>query len=239
MKTLTIRLAGPLQSYGNQANFKYRTTYRHPSKSAVLGMIAAALGYKYDDPRTTQLNELSFAVRTDQIDKMLTDFQTIDVGEKHPKIAYCDYWEDAVFVVAVAGPDKEIEQIKYALYHPAFQLYFGRKCAAPAGVLQTGVYDEKNPVEVLKSLPWQASKSFMRSHRLKPKWPAEICADASLLPKLPSSLVKDAIGSFSLRERYHVYRAEAVTNVHLKNPNYKPSQDYGSGTDQDVWGTMK
>ncbi len=46
MKTLTIRLIAPLQSYGNQATFERRTSDDHPSKSAIIGMIAAAMGYK-------------------------------------------------------------------------------------------------------------------------------------------------------------------------------------------------
>ena len=41
MKTLTIKLTGPLQSYGNEATFSRRTSYHYPSKSAVIGLIAA------------------------------------------------------------------------------------------------------------------------------------------------------------------------------------------------------
>ncbi|WP_143441692.1 CRISPR-associated protein Cas5, partial [Lactobacillus helveticus] len=46
MKTATIRLTAPLQSYGNQASFNQRTSDNYPSKSAVIGIIAAALGYR-------------------------------------------------------------------------------------------------------------------------------------------------------------------------------------------------
>ena len=51
MKTLTIRLAGPLQTYGNEATFSRRTSYHYPSKSVVIGLIAAALGYRRNDAR--------------------------------------------------------------------------------------------------------------------------------------------------------------------------------------------
>ncbi|EFQ53882.1 hypothetical protein HMPREF9265_1249 [Limosilactobacillus oris PB013-T2-3] len=33
MKTLTIKLTGPLQSYGNEATFSRRTSYHYPLKA--------------------------------------------------------------------------------------------------------------------------------------------------------------------------------------------------------------
>lgn len=42
MKTLTIKLTAPLQAYGNEASFERRTSWPGPSKSAIIGMIAAA-----------------------------------------------------------------------------------------------------------------------------------------------------------------------------------------------------
>lgn len=236
MKTLTIRLAGPLQSYGNQANFKYRTTYRHPSKSAVLGMVAAALGYRHSDSRIPKLNKLAFAVRTDQINKVLTDFHNIHVDNKNsPKLTFRDYLMDAVFVVAIGGPDQQIEHIEYALHHPKFPLFLGRKSTPPAGVLKTKIYIEKDPVEVLKRVPWQASHWFMRKQRFVSEWRAPIHADASLLPDQPNSLVKDTIGSFSLKQRYHTYRSEAVTTVQLPNP----FKHFDDATSQDVMAFLK
>ena len=61
MKTLTIKLTAPLQSYGNEATFERRTTNDYPTKSAVIGMVAAALGYRRADARIASLNELQLA----------------------------------------------------------------------------------------------------------------------------------------------------------------------------------
>ena len=58
MKTISIRLTSPLQSYGNEAQFARRTTGDYPSKSAIVGMLAAALGYQRDDPAINALNDL-------------------------------------------------------------------------------------------------------------------------------------------------------------------------------------
>lgn len=49
MKTATIRLTAPLQSYGNPTSFNQRTSDSYPTKSAIVGMIAAALGYSRED----------------------------------------------------------------------------------------------------------------------------------------------------------------------------------------------
>lgn len=234
MKTLTIKLASSLQSYGDSAHFGYRTTYRQPSKSAVLGMIAAALGYRHDDPRIRDLNQLSFAVRTDQLEKQLVDFQTIDVGKRAPKLSHRYYWMDAIFIVAIAGDDAQIDHIEYALHHPKFQLYLGRKSTPPAGWLETKTHADQTPVEVLKALPWQASDWFKRRHRRDAEWRAEIHADAALLPGRPTELVKDLLGSTSLSSRYHLYRPVAAISIQLKNPAYQSAEAFGKETTQDV-----
>ena len=46
MSTLLLRLAGPLQAWGNDSKFETRRTGREPSKSGVIGLLAAALGKK-------------------------------------------------------------------------------------------------------------------------------------------------------------------------------------------------
>ena len=44
MSTLLLRLAGPMQSWGTDSKFDERRTGREPSKSGVIGLVAAALG---------------------------------------------------------------------------------------------------------------------------------------------------------------------------------------------------
>lgn len=44
MSTLLMRLAGPLQSWGTTSRFDQRDTGKEPSKSGVIGLMAAALG---------------------------------------------------------------------------------------------------------------------------------------------------------------------------------------------------
>ena len=68
MAVLLLRLDAPLQSWGNDdSKFETRKTWREPSKSGVIGMIAAALGYKrYETEKILELYKLRFGVRVDR-----------------------------------------------------------------------------------------------------------------------------------------------------------------------------
>lgn len=222
MKVLTIKLAGPLQSYGNEAAFNRRTSYHCPSKSAIVGMIAAALGYRRDDHRIGQLNKLRFAVRVDQPGQNLTDFQTIEYDQKKQKrkVTYRNYLQDAIFLVAIAGDDDQILKIQAAMHHPKFQLFMGRRANVPAGPLKTEVFDNDNPVSVLETLAWQAASWYQKRYNQE-TFSAELLADAGLMPNIQQKMVKDNAGSFDQNNRFHSYRAVAKTFVKLKNNNYQ------------------
>lgn len=93
MDVLTIRVSAPLQSYGNQATFNRRTTNYYPTKSAVIGLVAASLGLRREDDHIQRLNQLEYAVRIDQVGLMMTDFQTVetDPQKETRKITYREY----------------------------------------------------------------------------------------------------------------------------------------------------
>jgi CRISPR system Cascade subunit CasD len=102
MTVLLLRLAGPLQSWGSAARFARRTTENAPTKSGVLGLLAAAEGR----PRTADLSDLAalrFGVRIDQPGTRLRDFQTAHHQDSGKAMPLSDrfYLADAVFV---AGP---------------------------------------------------------------------------------------------------------------------------------------
>ena len=50
MSVLLMRLAGPMQSWGTQSRFGHRDTGTEPSKSGVIGLLCAALGWPRDQP---------------------------------------------------------------------------------------------------------------------------------------------------------------------------------------------
>lgn len=227
MKTLTIKLTAPLQAYGNEASFERRTSWPAPSKSAVVGMIAAAFGMRREDERIQELNNLAFAVRVDQIGKVMTEFQNVEWKTGNRKLTYRDHYQDAVYVAAVGSEDEElIERIEYALKHPRFQLYLGRRACPPAGILQIESFADVNPVEALEKMPWQAEKWYQKKNKKKQEYPAEIIADAYLLPDATfTQTVKDRVESFDSRDRHFGFRLTAKERISLSNPCYEKSPD--------------
>ncbi|WP_367342267.1 type I-E CRISPR-associated protein Cas5/CasD [Limosilactobacillus sp.] len=223
MKTLIIKLAGPFQSYGNEATFNRRTIYHYPSKSAVIGIIAAALGYHRDNPDILKLNNIQYGVRIDQPGTIMTDFQIVKYNiKKSPKITYRDYLQDAVFVVGIAGDDALISKIEKDLHHPHFQLYLGRRANVPAGLLLTSLMNESNLVDVLAHYPWQASVWYQKKQH-SATYSAEVIVDENLLNNKLNYFVKDNVGNFNQSNRFHTYRSVSSMSVHMTNPYYHPN----------------
>ncbi len=238
MQTLLIKLTGVLQSYGEEALMKERTTNLYPTKSAVIGMLAAALGYQRNYPRLEKLNRLAFAVRIDQPGELTTDYQTMHVDKTawhkaDQYVTYRDYLQDAVFVAAVGSDDHSlIDQLATALKYPHFQLYLGRRANVPVGALQTTIIDQENPVTALTTYAWQAAKWYRRKHQRDPyARSVEIIADASLLPNHPVTVLKDEVVTFDQRNRQHTYRSVASQTVMVPDPD----QGNGSVTHQDAF----
>lgn len=88
MKTLLLRLAGPMQSWGVDSRFGQRETRLEPSKSGVVGLLCAALGKPKNDPAKpeeedllecpslSRLAGLRMGVRVDRPGVMLKDYHT-------------------------------------------------------------------------------------------------------------------------------------------------------------------
>ena len=57
MSTLLLRFAGPMQAWGADARFDVCRTNREPTKSGVIGLLAAALGQRRDAPLEAALTQ--------------------------------------------------------------------------------------------------------------------------------------------------------------------------------------
>ena len=77
MPVLLMRLAAPMQSWGASSRFTRRETEMMPTKSGVIGMLAAALGIGRDEP-LTRFAGLRFGVRIDQPGTIMSDFHTAE-----------------------------------------------------------------------------------------------------------------------------------------------------------------
>lgn len=74
--TLLLRLDGPVQAWGDDTStWDHRHTADHPSKAAVIGLVANALGRTRDDD-ITDLAALRYAVRADRPGRIEFDFRT-------------------------------------------------------------------------------------------------------------------------------------------------------------------
>lgn len=75
---LLASLYAPIASWGDITVGERRTSWDRPSRSAILGLLAAALGLTRDDQEAHEALEtsLGFAVRVDAPGKVIVDYQT-------------------------------------------------------------------------------------------------------------------------------------------------------------------
>ncbi|MEF3192823.1 MAG: type I-E CRISPR-associated protein Cas5/CasD [Halothiobacillaceae bacterium] len=168
MPTLLLRLAGPMQSWGTTSRFDQRDTGKEPSKSGVIGLIAAALGIDRavwnDELRS--LAALKMGVRHDRPGVLKRDYQTAqniisaDRSKIHETaVTTRDYLADAVFLVGLEGDDRSLlERAHAALQNPYWPLALGRKSYVPSEPiwLDGGVVDT-SLIKALATWPWLAT----------------------------------------------------------------------------------
>lgn len=142
MSTLLLRLAAPMQSWGLDSKFDIRGTQREPTKSGVLGLLASALGLRRDDVQAlSELAQLRFGVRVDREGKLLHDFHMAH-GIKSDYVTHRYYLSDAVFLCGLESDDTELlQKCAYALTHPAFPLFLGRRSCPPTLPLVLSIRD--------------------------------------------------------------------------------------------------
>ncbi|WP_368018881.1 type I-E CRISPR-associated protein Cas5/CasD [Olsenella sp. AGMB03486] len=167
MTVLLLRLSGPMQSWGDSSRFVRRTTRNEPTKSGVIGLMAAALGRSREDS-VEDLAALEFGVRADQPGNLIVDFQTEktlgDAGKSMP-LSYRYYLSDAKFLAALGGDDELLKDIDAALKHPCWPLYLGRRSCPPDGPVSLGLHEEYEGVrDALGKAPWLASQAYRKKH---------------------------------------------------------------------------
>lgn len=209
MKTLVLKLKGPLQSWGSDSRYRTRSTNTFPTKSGVLGLLAAAQGRQRTDS-IADLASLEFAVRIDQPGNLERDYQTArEPGAKAPNLSTRYYLSDAVFLAAVSGPDELIEALSEAIRTPVYPLYLGRRnCPASADIL-IGVSDD-DAETALRKQPWAAA-SWHKKKRDKQVF-LPLIRDAR--PDEDGDQVRDTPLNYSQENRQYtwrtVYEAEPV-----------------------------
>ncbi|GAA5502390.1 hypothetical protein Dxin01_02134 [Deinococcus xinjiangensis] len=157
MATLLIRLVAPMQAWGTRSHFDDRDSEAEPSKSGVLGLVAAALGIDRAEP-IDHLASLTFGVRVDREGIVRSDYHTAQLfpGERkaNTSVTRRTYLSGAAFWAALGGERALLEQIDAALHNPHWPLYLGRKSFPPSQPVwwQGGVHDG-DLLDVLRAAP--------------------------------------------------------------------------------------
>ena len=226
MKTILLKFAGPLQSYGTSSHFETRYTEYYPSKSAVIGLLAACLGYRRDEAENLrELSKLQFAVRIDQDGTLLRDYHIArsykDKGvESKTYVTNRSYLEDALFVVALSGMDELIDTLTKAIKSPYFQPFMGRR-SLPVPVDFFLGESAEDILDSLRNLPWQAApwyKIKKGKQGIGEKISLEVYADEEILKdeKISrSKLRRDIPISFSQKGRQFAFRQEACISIEV------------------------
>lgn len=176
--TLAILLDGPLQSWGVDSRYQQRDTAAFPTKSGIMGLLAAALGIdKHAASEATllapyaalRLTVLRFPRAIARRSGRLTDFHTVgggydsDAGWQRLSISRRasggpggtvitrrSYLTDAAFVVLLEGDRSVLTTAGSALMDPRWGLWLGRKACIPAAPLAPTI--EATPQEAFDAL---------------------------------------------------------------------------------------
>lgn len=234
MKTILLKFSGPLQSWGTDSHFEIRHTDFYPSKSAVLGLIAASLGWRRKEERIENLNRFRFAVRLDQPGSMLKDYHTAHKPEikrggiiKYKTYVTTRYYlQDAVFVTALGAEDgHDADELAAALRSPYFQPYMGRRALPlPMDFLLDVV--EGDPVSVLCALPWQAAKWYQEKEKRKNngRKRLSIFAEREIAGSIARTR-RDHVLSLAASGRRYLTRMEYESVCEIKIPGAEQTHD--------------
>lgn len=221
MSVLTLRLAGPLQAWGASARFARRTTESAPTKSGVIGLLAAALGTpRSDDEAVPRLATLRFGTRIDQPGTRLRDYQTAQhqVTGKSMPVSERYYLADAVFVAAVEGDPLLLEELDAALQQPVYPPYLGRRSCPPSQPVRLALHSDRHLEQALEQEPWQASAWFRRQHRRQETVTLSVLREAR--PDEDSwDTLRDQPLSFTPEHRRHAQRPVITSSVTVANPD--------------------
>jgi CRISPR system Cascade subunit CasD len=158
-----------------------RPTFDRPTKSAILGLVAAATGIRRDEEERQLALAAGYwmAIRIDSPGFLLRDYHTAQVppsGKGKRKIVFQtrkeelsvpkdglntvlssrDYRCDALYTVCLwsrtANPPYHLTVLKHHLEHPEFLLYLGRKSCPLSMPVQAQIVNAENLASALSSV---------------------------------------------------------------------------------------
>ncbi len=164
MRHLALYLRAPLQSWGASSKFGDRGTLEAPTRSGLLGLLAAACGIdKNDEARDREwlarAAKLSVTVLAFRRGDRMPDYHT--VGARYDKddpwqkrmipttsdgkprgtdLTHRDYLADSVFGAVLSGDDALVDEMATGLADPVWGVWLGRKSCIPTEPILAGVF---------------------------------------------------------------------------------------------------
>lgn len=183
---LAMLFDGPMQSWGSQSRFNRRTTLSYPTRSGIVGMIAAAMGIaRKDSARLAELGPsyLPITIVAFTTCGRWTDYHTVgggyegkgewqnvprkaSGGEGRTALTYREYLSDAKFGILLTGKEALLHRCDEAFHDPKWGVWLGRKCCIPTQPVSQGVFaNEKDAIEHLYTRISRDENNQPRVHR--------------------------------------------------------------------------
>ncbi|WP_028305138.1 type I-E CRISPR-associated protein Cas5/CasD [Oceanospirillum maris] len=194
MDYLLFRLYGPMASWGDIAVGESRHSFNAPTKSAIMGLVAAALGIKREeDDKHLALNcDYSMAIAVPCEGQKMKDYHTVQVPDSVGKFRYRtrrdelvlgedrlgtvlssrEYHTDACAYIALraeSGAAYSLQSLRDALAKPVYPLYLGRKSCPVAAPLQPEVVEAENYQAALQQYAPKAISFVGRGEHFMPQ----------------------------------------------------------------------
>ncbi len=201
MDVLLLRFDAPLMSFGAVVVDQNHPVWRFPGVAMLTGLLGNALGWDHRDTDRLQSlqDRLRFAARWDAEPELLTDYQTVDLGQDFmigtgwttrgrredrgkgdattgTHIRYRDHWANGVATIALAldgEGEPGLAALEQALRCPARPLFLGRKPCLPAGSLLLGRRTAEGVRAALAAEPLADIGPRRRPGRIPALWPLD------------------------------------------------------------------
>jgi len=222
---LVFTLAAQLAAMGDLAGHERRGSLTWPGRSAVLGLLGAALGLRREDDFAA-LDALSVGVAVFEPGQPLRDYHTAQTvptaavrrpqsrpealargaGALNTTITLRDYRAGVLFGVALGGGD--LVSLQTALERPAFQLYLGRKACPLSAPLAPRIVEADDAAAALAQLvlpPWHRGAVARVLH-----------ADHGMMPGLPRQVEQRHDTPLDRRKWHFAAREVQVYEVEIR-----------------------
>ncbi len=160
-----------MMSWGDHSQFGYRDSRREPTKSAVIGLLCAALGRPRWEP-IADLAALRMGVRVNKEGVLQRDYHTVqddmrDKQKANTTLSDRVYVADGDYLVGLEGEDGALLRgLDGALRSPCWHLYLGRKSFIPSRPIPVGVVDLPL-AEALRRATYEVRRGKVPPQRLR------------------------------------------------------------------------